>query len=78
MFDIESRVSLSSYPFTHQLICLARIFGSGMTRKLQQNYTVFSIQTKNKPAAQAAGADPSRCNFTTRKNLAGPVKLPIF
>ena len=21
---------------------------------------------KNKPAAQAAGADPSRCNFTTR------------
>ena len=31
---------------------------------------------KNKPAAQAAGADPSQCNFTTRQNSASPVKLP--
>ena len=28
----------------------------------------------NKPSAQAADADPSQCNFTTRKNWAGPIK----
>ena len=37
---------------------------------------VMIINYKNKPAAQAADADPFRCNFTTRQNFTGPVKLP--
>ena len=32
----------------------------------------------NKPGAQAAGANPSRCNFTTRQYSAGLVKVQII
>ena len=28
-----------------------------------------SFHSQNKPAAQAAGADPFRCNFNNRQNL---------
>ena len=38
--------------------------------------TLEGARLKTKPAAQAAGADPSRCNSTDRQNLPPSLKWP--
>ena len=67
------------------LLCAADSCQLGNTSHLTSSACARAVwahspanEIENKPAAQAAGADPSRCNFTTRQNLAGPVKLPYI
>ena len=43
----------------------------GPQQRMSLDKTVYII--KYKPAAQAAGADPSQCNFTNRQN--SPIQL---
>ena len=40
-----------------------------MAKKSKSKNGKREYWSKNKPAAQAAGADPSRCNSTYRQNL---------
>ena len=50
---------------------LGQIMGGPDTLLIQIKYLVFficMISLKNKPAAQAAGADPSRWSSTNRQN----------
>ena len=44
--------------------------------KLFKYFKIQVLYLKNKAAAQIAGADPSHDIFTTKKNVAGPIKLP--